>query len=109
MKYQNKPEFSSASSRWRFLRTWARGGPGGSSITVTTLVLSARSLLLIHRSMAVSTNILLGLIQQVRPSTGFSMCCSLDFSALHTTLTAFWGVIMFHAPSVARIKHLKQK
>ena len=75
----SRPLLSSASSRFLVLRTWARGGPGGSSMTVTTLVLSARSLLPVHRSMAQSTSCLLGLIQLVPPgpSTLDSMCCSL--------------------------------
>ena len=75
----SRPLLSSASSRFLVLRTWARGGPGGSSMTVTTLVLSARSLLPVHRSMAQSTSCLLGLIQLVAPgpSTLDSMCCSL--------------------------------
>ena len=74
----SRPLLSSASSRFLVLRTWARGGPGGSSMTVTTLVLSARSLLPVHRSMAQSTSCLLGLIQLVAPgpSTLDSMCCS---------------------------------
>ena len=75
----SRPLLSSASSRFLVLRTCARGGPGGSSMTVTTLVLSARSLLPVHRSMAQSTSCLLGLIQLVPPgpSTLDSMCCSL--------------------------------
>ena len=95
-----RPALRAASSRFLDLRTWARGGPGGSSITVTMLVLSALSLLEFHRSMAQSTSCLLGLIQDVFPSTGLSMCCSLALSAMQTVEMAFWGVSMFQAPSV---------
>ena len=63
----------------------ARGGPGGSSMTVTTLVLSARRLLPVQRSMAQSTKYLLGLIHWRLPPPpappGWSMFCSLDLSA----------------------------
>lgn len=83
------PAFRAANSLFRVLRTWARGGPGGSNMTVTTLVLSARSLEPVHRSTAQSTSCLLGLIQQVRPSTGANMCCSLVFSAAQTVLIEF--------------------
>jgi hypothetical protein len=43
--------------------TWALGGPGGSSINVTTLVLSARSRVADQRSRARFTKLLDGLIQ----------------------------------------------
>ena len=66
--------------------TCALGGPGGSSITVTTEVLSALRLFPFQRAMALSTRRLDGLIH-CRSELGFSMCCSLDFSASHTIRT----------------------
>ena len=71
-----------------FLSTWARGGPGGSSMTVTTLVLSARKLFEVQRFIARSTNLLLGLIHWRSPD-GLSICCSLDFSTEQASSTAW--------------------
>ena len=50
------------SSPWSRLKTLARGGPGGSSMTVTTLTLSALRLHMFQRWIERSTNFLEGLI-----------------------------------------------
>ena len=49
------------------LRTWALGGPGGSNITVTILVLSALRFRSFHRSMAKSTSLFEGLTHLKSP------------------------------------------
>ena len=96
------------STPWSRLRTLARGGPGGSSMTVTTLTLSARRLHMFHRWMERSTNFLDGLIQ-VWPPLGSIMWRSLLRSVSNTDWTAIPGERTFQRPSVARMRHLSFK
>lgn len=54
-----------SSNKHQRMSTCALGGPGGSSSSVTTLVLSALSFVVTQRSNARSTKVLLGLIQSL--------------------------------------------
>lgn len=54
-----------SSKKHQRMSTCALGGPGGSSSSVTTLVLSALSFVVTQRSNARSTKVLLGLIQSL--------------------------------------------
>ena len=87
------------------LSTWARGGPGGSNITVTILVLSALNWHSLHRSKARSTSLFDGFSHLCSP-WGLIMCLSLFISDSETFCITISGLNIFHAPSVAKTRHL---